>query len=75
MGIFIKVEIDQSKCAPDGGAKLVDVCPVNVFSEGDGSVIADPENEDECTLCGLCLNIYSEQAVTIRRLYREKETQ
>jgi NAD-dependent dihydropyrimidine dehydrogenase PreA subunit len=71
MGIFIKVEIDKTKCASDGGAKLIEVCPVNVFSQVAGGVAVDPENEDECTLCGLCLNVYSEGAVIIRRLYRE----
>jgi NAD-dependent dihydropyrimidine dehydrogenase PreA subunit len=71
MGVFIKVEIDEAKCAPDGGARLIPICPVKVFSLVEGRVVTDPENEDECTLCGLCLNVYPEGAVTVRRLYRE----
>jgi NAD-dependent dihydropyrimidine dehydrogenase PreA subunit len=71
MGIFIRVEIDRTQCAPDDGAKLLRVCPVNVFSMVDGLVVTNLENEDECTLCGLCLKVYPEGAVIIRRLYRE----
>jgi len=71
MGVFIKLEIDRTKCAPDGGASLVAVCPVKVFSFEAGRVLTDPENEDECTLCDLCLSIYPEGAVRVRRLYRE----
>ena len=71
MGLFIKVEVDAAKCTPDGGAQLVEVCPVNVFSLAKGRVVTDPEAEDECTLCGLCLNLYPEGAVRVRRLYRE----
>jgi len=71
MGIFIKVEIDPALCAPDGGRRLVSVCPVNVFVLDQERVVTDPENEDECTLCGLCLNLYPPGAVVVRRLYRE----
>jgi ferredoxin len=71
MGVFIQVEIDESLCGPDRGRRLVDVCPVSVFAWQDGRVVTDPENEDECTLCELCLNAYPAGAVTIRRLYRE----
>ena len=71
MGIFIRVEIDEDLCAPDRGAGLVDICPVNIFTLVGGRIVSDPENEDECTLCGLCLGVYPEGAVTVRRLYRE----
>lgn len=71
MGIFVRVSIDEEACAPDGGARLVEVCPVNVFSLVEGRVVTDPEAEDECTLCGLCLDQYPQGSVTVRRLYRE----
>jgi ferredoxin len=71
MGIFISVEVEPALCSPDGGAKLVNVCPVNVFELAEGQVVIDSENEDECTLCGLCLNVYPAGAVRVRRLYRE----
>ncbi len=72
MGTFVKLEIDESKCTPDRGAKLAGICPLRIFRLQDGSVAADPENEDECTLCELCLGVYPSGAVTIRRLYREE---
>lgn len=72
MGMFIKVEIDEAKCTLDGGIKLVSVCPVKIFDLRNGRVVIEPDNEDECTLCGLCLEIYPKGAVTIRRLYRDE---
>ena len=69
MGIFIKIEIDKAKCTNDCGKKLVEICPVNIFSLVKGRVITDPENEDECTLCGLCLNMKPHGVVKIKRLY------
>ena len=71
MGIFIRVEVDETLPGPDRGRQLVDVCPVNVFAWQDDRLVTDPENEDECTLCGLCLDLYPPGAVTVRRLYRE----
>jgi ferredoxin len=71
MGIFIRVEVDEALCGPDRGRRLVDVCPVNVFAWQADRLVTDPDNEDECTLCELCLSVYPEGAVTIRRLYRE----
>jgi NAD-dependent dihydropyrimidine dehydrogenase PreA subunit len=70
--MFIKVEVDETRCIPDGGIKLVGVCPVKVFALEDGRVVTEPDNEDECTLCRLCLEMYPEGAVTIRRLYRDE---
>ena len=72
MGIFIKVEINKEKCTPEIGKKLVEICPVNIFSIINERVVTDSENEDECTLCELCLNICPECAVKVRRLYIEK---
>lgn len=72
MGMFIRLELDEAKCTPDGGIKLVNVCPVKIFDLEQGRVTIEPDNEDECTLCGLCLEIYPKGAVTIRRLYRDE---
>jgi ferredoxin len=71
MGTFIRVEINEELCAPDRGARLVELCPVNIFSQVGGRIVADPGNEDECTLCELCLQVYPKGAVIVRRLYRE----
>jgi NAD-dependent dihydropyrimidine dehydrogenase PreA subunit len=72
MGEFIEVEINMSKCA--GSKKIaewVQVCPVNIFkTEGNRPVVV-PENEDECTLCMLCVESFPKGAITIHKLYEE----
>ena len=71
MGMFIAVEIDRARCAPDTGAGLVAICPVKIFVLKDGQVGVDSNNEDECTLCGLCQAAYPE-GIRIRRIYRDE---
>jgi NAD-dependent dihydropyrimidine dehydrogenase PreA subunit len=71
MGVFIRVEVDETRCGLDRGRRLVEVCPVNVFAWQDDRLVTDPENEDECTVCGLCLDLYPAGAVVVHRLYRE----
>ncbi len=70
MGEFIKVEIDLRKCTDmSGAANWVQVCPVNIFTvENDQPVVVE-ENEDECTLCMLCIDAFPSGAVTIHKLY------
>ena len=57
MGIFIKVEVDKDKCeASSGGCQeCVKICPVDVFQSKGREIITIPDNEDECTLCGICV--------------------
>jgi ferredoxin len=73
MGEFIKVEIDFQTCvgiAQCGGC--VKVCPVNIFAkEGDNPSVIE-NNEDECTLCDLCIQACTPRAIVIRKLYEEK---
>jgi NAD-dependent dihydropyrimidine dehydrogenase PreA subunit len=70
MGEFIKVEIDLSKClSGEDVARWVQVCPVNIFSIENGQPKVVPENEDECTLCMLCVEACSTDAITIHKLY------
>ena len=70
MSEFIKVEIDMSKCA--GRKKIVEwvqVCPVNIFKMGDNLLVVVAENEDECTLCMLCVEAFPKGAIKIHKLY------
>ena len=70
MGEFIKVEIDLKKCTDlSDAAKWVQVCPVNIFAVENNQPIVVEENEDECTLCMLCLDAFPQGAVTIHKLY------
>jgi ferredoxin len=74
MSEFIKVEIDFSRCvgiAKCGGC--VKVCPVNIFGEDGGNPCLIEDNEDECTLCDLCIQACTPKAITIRKLYEANE--
>jgi NAD-dependent dihydropyrimidine dehydrogenase PreA subunit len=56
-GLFIDVEVDPA-VAGDAAlvAKLVEVCPVDIFAAGtDGQLAIREENLDECVLCRLCI--------------------
>nr|HID58004.1 ferredoxin [Desulfobacterales bacterium] len=72
MGEFIKVEINFSRCTGiKGCGGCVRVCPVNIFVENGSNPAVILENEDECTLCNLCVGACVHDAITIRRLYEE----
>ena len=56
-GVFIDVEVDEA-VANDAelAAKLEEVCPVDIFDDGDdGGCEIVEENLDECVLCELCI--------------------
>ncbi len=70
MGEFIKVEIDLDKCT--GMQEITDwvqVCPVNIFEIHDNRPVVIEENEDECTLCMLCVEACKTDAIRIHKLY------
>lgn len=70
MGMFIELRLDGQKCAAQGGCRrCAEVCPVDIFRVGDGRVAVAPENEDECTLCGLCLEACPAGAVELIKRY------
>jgi NAD-dependent dihydropyrimidine dehydrogenase PreA subunit len=70
MGEFIKVEINLNKDTESSdAARWVEVCPVNIFKLAGSQPVVIEENEDECTLCMLCIDAFPEGAVTIRKLY------
>ncbi len=70
MGEFIKIEIDDQKCKC-GTAACANVCPVGIFGVENGNIRVIEENEDECTLCGLCLDACKEGAIKILKLYEK----
>jgi ferredoxin len=74
MGEFIKIEIDSGKCAGiDDCGRCIQVCPVNIFMKSGDVPVAVEENEDECTLCQLCIEACRPRAVIIHKLYESKE--
>lgn len=70
MGEFIHVEIDLKN---DGNGPVplnwVRVCPVNIFKIENNRPMVIEENEDECTLCMLCVNACKSGTITIHKLY------
>lgn len=68
--IFIGVEVDGAVASdPAIGAKLDEVCPVNIFKGTDSGVDIVDENIDECVLCGLCIDAAPAGTVKIHKLY------
>ena len=69
---FVKLEIDLKRCL---GIKkcgaCIRVCPVNVFFSSDGYPKLVEENEDECTLCNLCLQSCEVDAITLQKSYED----
>ena len=69
--IFIAVEVDDA-VAQDAAvaAKLAEVCPVDIFAQGDdGSVALVEANLDECVLCELCTAAAPAGKLRVRKLY------
>lgn len=70
MGLFIELEIDRAKCAGLSKCGMcVKVCPVQIFGENGDQPLSIADNEDECTLCNLCLDSCDPGAIRVCRLY------
>jgi len=69
--IFIEVRVDKAVSSDAGLVdKLVEVCPVGIFSkQDDGALHIVEENLDECTLCDLCIEIAPKGGVKVVKLY------
>lgn len=60
------VKIDYKKCEGIKCSVCAYACPTNVFSiEEDGISIKSP---DSCKLCGRCMEVCLEAAITIKRI-------
>ena len=72
MGMFISLRVDGGLCADaQACARCVKVCPVDVFVLENGVLTTDEDNEDECTLCELCLRNCPNDAIRLVKLYEE----
>ena len=72
MSEFIKIEIKRDKCLGlEKSGHCVEVCPVDIFGIKDGELVINEENEDECTLCDLCLERCEPDAIVIHKLYEQ----
>lgn len=70
MGEFIKVNIDWSRClGVSACGECIRVCPVNIFGKEENRLVIIEANDDECTLCDLCMSACSPDAINIIKLY------
>ena len=69
MGVFIQITVEQQHISPDLAQQLVRLCPVDIFAVENGRLVVRPEEEDECTLCALCLRTAPPGAITILKTY------
>ncbi len=70
MSEFIQVTVIEDRCTGIGSCgKCLQVCPVNIFGSEEDCPLIIEENQDECTLCDLCLVECAPDAVVLRKLY------
>ena len=70
MSLFVNLEIDRQNCLGlKECGKCLKVCPVSIFGKDGEFPQAMEANEDECTLCGLCLEACGPGVITVRKLY------
>ena len=69
MGEFIAISLDDALISPDLARKLAGLCPVDIFAVEGERLVVRPANEDECTLCELCLAPAPAGSVTIHKRY------
>ena len=69
-GLFIDVKVAADAAADAKiAAKLVEVCPVDIFEQANGGLKIIEENLDECVLCDLCIEAAPPGSVEIIKLY------
>ena len=69
--LFIGIEVDDEAAQdPALAAKLEEVCPVDIYAQGEGSTLRIvEENVDECVLCRLCIDASPPGTVRVLKLY------
>ena len=70
MGVFVGLVIDYGKCKGKECGLCVGACPVNVFVEKSDFIDVDPQQEDECTFCEVCLERCPVNCISIEKKYR-----
>jgi len=70
MGEFIELVISQQLCVGvEACGACIKVCPVNIFAADADRPKVLAENQDECTLCQLCTEGCTPNAILLRKLY------
>ena len=70
MALFIEIRVDDA-LRQDASlvARLVEICPVDIFQQAEGELQIVEANVDECTLCELCLGVGQSGQVEVLKLY------
>jgi len=71
MGLFIQIEFDALQIGPETARQLISLCPVDIFALTGKRLTVRPEQEDECTLCELCLAAAPAGSLVIRKSYKD----
>ena len=69
MGVFIEISVNSELLDPEQSEAIVRLCPVDIFGMVGNHLAVKPENEDECTLCRLCLETAPRAAIVIHKTY------
>ena len=69
-GLFIDVKVTaEASSDAEIVAKLVEVCPVDIFEQVKGGINIVEKNLDECVLCDLCIEAAPRGSVEVIKLY------
>jgi NAD-dependent dihydropyrimidine dehydrogenase PreA subunit len=73
--LFIGIEVDDAVASdPEVAAKLTEVCPVDIYAQGDDGTLAIVEdNLDECILCAMCVKSAPPGRVRVLKLYDDEQ--
>jgi NAD-dependent dihydropyrimidine dehydrogenase PreA subunit len=71
--MFIRIDVDDEALSLPLRTSIAAVCPVDIFALQHDRLFVRPEQEDECTLCELCLDEAPAGAITISRVYSDKK--
>ena len=67
MGMFIRISVKNRKFLNSEAARqLVEACSVDIFERRNGGVTINTEQEDECILCGRCLEVAGDNLEIIK---------
>ena len=69
MGTFIRIDVDNAHVTPSLARALVGLCRVDILALEGERLAVRPDEEDECTLCELCLKAAPAGAIVIHKLY------
>jgi NAD-dependent dihydropyrimidine dehydrogenase PreA subunit len=69
MGVFIRLEVLEAQLNGALANELAALCPVDIFAVEDERLRIVSEEQDECTLCELCLEAAPPGAIIIHKLY------